>query len=285
MKRTVLALTALFVSLFVIVTLLKDGSPDEATPFESQSLDAGDRDRIRRFWQSYRSATRHRTAGEIRQAALEYQRALELDATHEDALYYLGSMHFELGEFAKAEGAWQRLTRVDPTGSRGFSRLGDLYFCFEQDRFFDPDRAQEMFERALGINSEETGPLLRLGQIALVKGETSASMEYLEAVTATNFRSVAAYFFKGFLAWRDGDEHQAEQLFRLAAKHYEPAEPVQGVLSEGDTRSGKAILAKVGQCQSFHAHAADLPSPDDPQLRSLMNERYRQLDLFLRNVR
>ncbi len=282
MKRTVIAIAVVFLLLFVAITVFKGRSPRHVHQDEADTIDMAGRELIQQFWRLYRSATQHRTGGNTRQAAVEYRQALDLNPEHEDALYYLGSMHFELGEFREAEQAWLRLTRVAPTGSRGFSRLGSLYFCFEQDQYFDLTQAQRSFERALAINSEETGPLLHLGQIALVRGDNDQAAEYLDAVTATNFRSVPAYFFKGYIAWHAGDAAAAEELFRQAAQHQGPAQPVEGVLSEGDTRSGKAILAESGQCRAFQSHAENLPSPEDPNLRRVMNERYRMLDTFLR---
>ena len=282
MKRTVIAMAAVFLLLFVAITVFKGRPARDVHQDEADTVDMAGREQIQQFWRLYRSATQHRTSGNTRQAVVEYRQALDLNPEHEDALYYLGSMYFELGEFREAEQAWLRLTRVAPTGSRGFSRLGSLYFCFEQDQYFDLAHAQRSFERALAINSEETGPLLHLGQIALVRGDDDQAAEYLDAVTATNFRSVPAYFFKGYIAWRGGHAAAAEELFRQAAQHQGPAQPVGGVLSEGDTRSGKAILAESGQCRAFQSHAENLPSPEDPNLRRVMSDRYRMLDTFLR---
>jgi tetratricopeptide (TPR) repeat protein len=284
-KRIAVVLSVVFVLLFAAITLFKGRSSEDVAQTEPASPETTDRELVMEFWQAYRTATQYRTAGSIQEAAAEYGRALELNPDHEDALYYAGSMHFELGQFHEAEEAWRHLTQVNPGGSRGYSRLGDLYFCFEQRDFFDPASAQELFERALEINSEETGPLLRLGQIALVRGDAKRAAEYLDAVTASNFKSVPAYFFKGHLAWRSGDFAEAERQFRLATLHDQPVEPVEGVLSEGDTRSGKAILAAMGQCQSFNAFAAGLPDPDDPDLQSKMRQRYSELTAFLERSR
>jgi len=282
-KRTVVSITAVFVLLFAAITVFKGRSTERVDQSSgSESPDTEARRQTQRFWQLYRGATQRRTAGDARAAAEQYRQALDLNPEHEDALYYLGSMHFELGEFREAELAWQRLTEVAPTGSRGFSRLGSLYFCFEQDQYFDLAQAQGAFEQALAINSEETGPLLHLGQIALVRGDHDRAVEYFNAVTATNFRSVPAFFLKGYLAWHAGDTVTAERQFRQAAQHQGPVQPVEGVLSEGDTRSGEAILAESGQCQAFQSHAENLPSPEDPNLRGFMRERYTTLDTFLR---
>ncbi len=283
MKRVVIAIATVSVLLFVAITVFKGRSSGGADQVGPVTQDDTDRRRITEFWQLYRTATQHRTAGNIEQAAAEYGRALELNPDHEDALYYAGSMLFELGRFREAEEAWRHLVAVNPGANRGFSRLGDLYFCFERADLFDLDTAQRLFRQAAELNVQETGPLLRLGEIALVRGETERAVDYLDAVTATNFKSVPAYFFKGYLAWQGGDLSLAEEQFRRAAEYDQPVESTQGVSSEGDTEGGAAILAEAGQCQSFHAFAADLPDPDDPDLRSKMQQRYAALATFIRS--
>jgi len=283
-KRTVVILFAAFVLLFAGITVFK-GRSSEGTQTGSAEQNVADRERITEFWQLYRSATQHRTAGNLEAAATEYDQALELNPDHEDALYYSGSMLFELGRFREAEEAWRHLIEVNPGANRGFSRLGDLYFCFEQANFFDLAAAQQMFQRAAEINIQETGPLLRLGEIALVRGDKDRAVESLNAVTAANFKSVPAYFFKGYLAWQDGDLVEAEQQFRRAVGYYHSADSARSVSSEGDTKSGKANLAETRQCQSFHKFAADLPDPDDPDLPRKMQQRYRELMAFLERNR
>jgi tetratricopeptide (TPR) repeat protein len=283
-KRVVAALSAVFVLLFVGITVFK-GRSSEATQTGSATQDVADREKITEFWQIYRRATQHRTAGNLEAAATEYGQALELNPDHEDALYYAGSTLFELGRFREAEEAWRHLIEVNPGANRGFSRLGDLYFCFEQADFFDLAAAQRMFQEAAELNVQETGPLLRLGEIALVRGDNDRAVESLNAVTAANFKSVPAYFFKGYLAWRDGDLVAAEQQFRRAVGYYHSTGQTQGVSSEGDTKGGKAILAETRQCQSFHKFAADLPDPDDPDLPQEMQQRYRELTAFLERDR
>jgi len=283
-KRAIAVASAALALVLTIITLSKGRPAGVNDPAGTNALAQPQRDSIQQFWQHYRAATQHRVAGQLREAAAEYTRALALNSEHRDALYYLGNVRFELGEFREAERAWLELASIDPPRSRVFQRLGDLYFCFEQDAFFDLTRARAAFSRALEINSEETGSLLRLGQLALVESQTDTALYYLDAVTATNYRSVPAYFFKGYIAWKRNQSQSAFEMFRTAARNYEPVKPIQGVSSEGDTESGKAILAHTSQCQSFQSYAEDLPDPEDPDLQSLMDERYGKLDEFLRQV-
>ncbi|MFQ5889198.1 MAG: FG-GAP-like repeat-containing protein [Gemmatimonadota bacterium] len=259
-----------------------DGVP--AGAHRSATTDA--RERVHRFWELYRQATRHRVAGETRAAAANYARALELNETHQDALYYLGNMYFELGEFAKAEQSWLRLVEVDPNSSRGHSQLGVLYSCFEEERYADIERAEAEFRRALEINREETGPLLHLGQLAAIRGDLSSAREQLDAVTRSNFRSVTAHYLKGYLAWKEDRLGEAEQLFATAVRYAQPAPPLHGVRGEGDTRSGfRPLLSQRTSCRSIEEQAERLSGVRPDELLPRMDESYRELDALLARVR
>jgi Tfp pilus assembly protein PilF len=94
--------------------------------------------------------------------------------------------------------------------------LGSLYACLELAEFFDLDAAEAEFRRALEINTEETGPLVQLGQIALLRGDMTKALGFFEAVIGSNYTSVDAYFFKGYIAWKGGETQRAHESFARA---------------------------------------------------------------------
>ncbi|MFQ5932967.1 MAG: tetratricopeptide repeat protein, partial [Nitrospiraceae bacterium] len=164
--------------LFLGITLLKNRSPGDDILDVTRVAAPAERARIQRFWELYRQATGHRIAGRTRQAVETYAGALELNTEHEDALYYLGNVYFDLGEFADAETAWKRLVDVNPTSARAHSQLGNLYLCFDYEELVDLEAAEAEFQRALDIYKEDTGPLLRLGEIALIRGDVAQARYY-----------------------------------------------------------------------------------------------------------
>ncbi len=279
MKLVVGLLGVVVVAALVIFVL--NGRSAESVELEATGPVAAERQRVQGFWSAYRQATSDRVAGKIAEAATQYQAALAINPEHRDALYYLGSVNFDLGEFAEAEAVWNRLLEIDPQGSRSYARLGDLYMCFEQPSFFDLDKAEDVFLRSLEINRGETGPPLRLGELAVIRGDLTTALEYLDAVAATNFRSVPAFFFRGFIAWKRGQSTEALNHFKEASLQAKPAEPIAGAPTEGDTETGHAILTTRRHCRSFHAFTEDLPDPDDENLTTEMTTRYRALDVFL----
>ena len=173
-------------ALFVTITLLKSPS----SPVNSENDDSEkmlvEKEKIQRFCEIYRQATEHRIAGRKKEAAVDYQSALMLSDQHEDALYYLGNIYLDLGDIEGAEKVWKRLVQINPNSARAHFQLGDLYLIIEHNALFNIRSAEVEFQRALEINKEETAPLLRLGQIALIRSNLSDARSLFEAVTASN---------------------------------------------------------------------------------------------------
>ena len=172
------------------------------TPPEAQSGNAGPTEErkaeIRHFWDFYNRATSLRLEGKWGEAAALYQQALALDPRHENSLYYLGNAFFELGRFLEADSAWKRLIGINPNqSSRAHAQLGMLYSCGAPGTPLDLDRAVEELHLALAINKEESGPEIKLGEVALLKGDRQKALEYLSAGRNLNFKSVEANYLSG----------------------------------------------------------------------------------------
>ena len=144
-----------------------------------------------------------------RKAVAEYRKAISLNNSHEDALYYLGNMYFDLGELEAAEQIWRRLAEVNPNSARAHSQLGTIYLMIENGNMFNLDAAEAEFQRAFAINKEVTAPVLRLGQIALIRGNFSESQRLFNAVIGSNTRSVEAHFLTGYIDWKRGNLQKA----------------------------------------------------------------------------
>ena len=246
----------------------------------------GARAGIREFWMIYRGATGDRMAGRIGAARDAYRQALELNPRHEDALYYLGNMELELGHYDSAHAAWTRLVQLNPGSARTHSRLGDLYACMDPGAPRDLAKAEAEFRRALELNREETGPPLRLAEIALMRGNLAGAISRLDAVIGSHSRSVEAHFLKGYVAWKQTQPASAAARFREAVALARSAPPIQAVSGEGDTKRGLApAIARTSRCQLFDAQIERLSNVDSASLATQMNELYRQLDSRLARSR
>ena len=269
---------------FAVVTVLKRGPADAPGTVTPAGASPEDRERLLRFWETYRQATAHRIAGRPREALAAYEQSLVLNPDHQDALYYLGSTYFDLGDLAAAEHAWRRLVTVDPSNARGHSQLGLLYSCVDAPAFLQLERAATEFERALEINREESGPLLHLGEIALMQGDLTRARSYFDSVVGSNYTSVEAHVYQAYLAWTAGIPDRAAALLATAARHARATAPAP-VPGEGDTRTGRAPMVTASSiCRPMRARMAVLGRGGD-EVAGRGESLYRELDSLLQASR
>ncbi|HET7186755.1 MAG TPA: ASPIC/UnbV domain-containing protein, partial [Gemmatimonadaceae bacterium] len=240
-------------------------------------------EKIRRFWSVYREATAQRIARQPQLAAESYARALALDPDHEDALYYGGSMRLELGDFQGAARHWRHLLAVNPSSARTHSRLGALHQCLDPRAPFQLDSAEWHLRRAHELNQEENGPLLRLGEVALIRGDLASARRYLAAVLATHSTNSAAHFYTGYLAFRAHDAMRARDELRLAAATPAPSAPVPGASSEGDTKRASAPPPPAAEPCNELRTLAEHPRPASSDQD--VARRYRELEGVLASAR
>ncbi len=203
------------------------------------------REASKAFWAKLHAANDARRRFGCASAVPLYEEALSLDRRHEDALYYLGQCRRELGQPLEARQAFDRLVEVNPHSARAHLSLGALLASSEPAEPMDLAGAELHLRRAHEINGEETGPVVRLGEVLLVSGRAAEAQEWFEAALRTNPKSLEAALLAGFVAWDHGGEDLA-RLARLARRVAAAARveaPVKGVLNEGDRRDARRVAA------------------------------------------
>ena len=238
---------------------------------------ADDRASVERFWALMREATSQRVAGADAAALATYQKALALNPRHGDALYYAGGLQMALGAYGDAAASWRTLIAVDPSSARALSQMGALYLCLDAGAPLRPDSAEAYLRRAHEINKENLGPLLHLGETALVRGDLAAAQKQFETVLATDAASAPARFYLGYIAQKRGDDATAAREF-ARAQALPVAAAVAGASNEGDTKGGDAIRAKGRRCDALRELTEERASGD---LARAMRERYGRLDSLL----
>lgn len=248
---------------------------------EGETAVASDRASMDQFWALMREAMSERVAGQSATALVTYKKALAMNPRHGDALYYAGNMQLALGQYADAAASWRKLIAVDPSSARALSQLGALYLCLDAGAPLRPDSAEAYFRRARDMNRETVGPLLHLGETALVRGDLAAAQKQFEMVLATHAASAPAHFYLGYIAQKRGDAATAAREF-ARAQSLPVAAAVAGATNEGDTKSGEAMRAKGQRCDALHELTVERETGD---LAQAMRERYGRLDSLLSAAR
>lgn len=199
------------------------------------------RQRVLEFWSRLNAATEARARRDFAAAARSYEEALVLEPRHEDGLYYLGQCRRELGQPEAARAAFEQLVEVNPASARGHLALGALFASPDASEPMDLAKAERHLRRAHEINGEETGPVVRLGEIALLAGRSAEARRWFESALRTNPKSVEAAFLAGYLGWEEG--HVTAPLVRRVREAARLEAPPKGVLSEGDRRDSQRVAA------------------------------------------
>jgi tetratricopeptide (TPR) repeat protein len=200
-------------------------------------LSAPSRDQLVQFWGKQRAAMDAlKRENDLAKAAHLFREAVALNPTHEDSLYYLANCLYAQGDTTGALEQLEVVIRTNPQSHRGYQRKGLLLAASSNSRK-QLNAAEESVKKALALNPEETGALLLLGEIALLKGDPNTAAQRLELACRTNPRAVGGYFLRGYIAWKSNDAVLARELLRAAKNARGNDWKPKGTVAEGDVRA------------------------------------------------
>lgn len=206
--------------------------PREPPPVGSAASTS--REQLMRFWAVQREAVdAMRIEQDLPRAITLFREALAIDPSHEDSRYYLGNCLAQTGDVAAALDELAELARLDPQSHRAHRQWG-LLRAMSARSVDDLTSAEAALQRALALNPEETGSLLLLGEVALLRGQPAEADRYLTLATRTNARAVGGFFLRAYLAWRANDAEAARRLLTQAREARGQEWMPRGATSEGD---------------------------------------------------
>lgn len=227
--------------------LLVEGAPLRALPDRKAQVLA--------FWEAYDLARAEFAKGRIPESIAAYRKALEIDPRHEDCHYALGNLLRESGDFDGARRGFESLLALNPRSQRGHGAMGDLLADPRAGPMRDLAAARRHYEAAGGIYTEETGWVVRLGEVTLASGDPAGAEKVFRKVLVANPRSFQALYLLGYLAHRKGDGAEAVRLFGAAFDALGPqAHPAPG---EGDVRKAEKALPSRGALSTHWSFLAD----------------------------
>jgi tetratricopeptide (TPR) repeat protein len=200
-----------------------------------------DKERTIAFWNKQRAAMNAMKVEQDNAKALaHFREALALNPTHEDSLYYLAACLASTGDSEGALAQLAELKRLNSQSQRAFAQWGTLR-ALTATSPADLQAAEESLVRAQAINPEETGALLVLGEVALLRDDPKLADERLAAACRTNPKAVGGLFLRGYLAWQRGDTAAAKQFLTSAHTALGPDWQPKGATSEGDVKQKQHV--------------------------------------------
>jgi cytochrome c-type biogenesis protein CcmH/NrfG len=170
---------------------------------------------------------------DIPKAITLFREALAFDASHEDARYYLGHCLAEQGDIDGALRQYEQITRLNPRSHRGHARWGTLRAMTARSAA-DLAAAEAALDTAYRLNPEETGVLLTLGEVALMRHEPQVAEKRLSLACRTNPRAAGGLFLLGYLRWKRGDPRGATEMLEKTRAALGPEWKPTGATAEGD---------------------------------------------------
>jgi tetratricopeptide (TPR) repeat protein len=215
---------------------IPDGQPTSAPGTGRVASPVDERQRVRQFWTLHRSAMDAMKIERDHLKAIQlFREALVLNPTHEDAHYYLGLCLATLGDTEGALTSLQTLQDLNPQSHRAWQQWG-LVRAASAVTDDALAAAEQALLRAHTINPEETGALLALGEVSLLRGDSGLADRRLGAATHTNPKAAGGFFLRGYLAWKRGEAGAAEQFLKQARAALGPDWQPRGTTSEGDVK-------------------------------------------------
>jgi len=205
------------------------------------SAPTNERERLLRFWNTQRAAMNAMKVEQDNAKAVRlFREAIALNPQHEDSRYYLGLCLASLGDAEGALTALAGLQQLDPQSHRAWQQWGVVRALTARSDT-ELAAAEEALQRAHRLNPEETGALLVLGEVALLRGDRELAEKRLAAATHTNPRAVGGFFLLGYLAWKRGDAVTTARFLEQTRTALGPDWQPRGSTSEGDVKQKQHV--------------------------------------------
>jgi tetratricopeptide (TPR) repeat protein len=192
---------------------------------------------VSRFWEKQRAAMdAMKRERDYAKAEGLFREALAINSGHEDSRYYLANCLAAEGHPAAAVSELDVLAYINPQSHRALQRKGELLASAASTRA-QLEAANAPLAKALRLNSEETGTLLLLGEVALALGDLPAAEGRFTHACQANARAVNAWFLRGYIAWKRHDPGSAAAMLHTARAALGPDWKPRGAAAEGDVQS------------------------------------------------
>jgi len=178
-----------------------------------------------------------------------FREAILLNPKHEDSHYYLAQALAGTGDFESALDELLKLQEINPQSHRAFQQWGNLRAQSAQT-MEHLDQAEHALEQARRINPEETGALLILGEVSVLKNDWSLAKSRLADACVTNPNAIGGFYLRGYIASLEGDTGASVELLKATRAALGQEWQPKGSTAEGDVKT--KLLAETSPLRSFY---------------------------------
>jgi len=115
--------------------------------------------------------------GAFPQAVAQYQAALKLEKAHRPALYRLGALYAQLGQYPDAIGMWERYIKATGQDATGWSNLAYTY-----ELAGEPRKAEEAYLKGIGVDAKNEPCRVNYGLLLVRMGRVDEAEKQMGAV-------------------------------------------------------------------------------------------------------
>jgi len=253
---------------------VKPFTPHRANPAQANPSVQLDRAGLVQFWEKQHAAMdAMKRERNFAKAAQLFREALAMNPGHEDSHYYLANCLAAMNDIPSAIAELDALARINPQNHRAFQRKGELLAASASAKN-QLDLARQSLDAALRLNSEETGTLVLLGQVALAQGDFANAEQRFAHACQANPRAVNVWFLRSYIAWKQRDLGRASAMLDTArnarGRDWKPA----GAALEGDVQH--RMYSESGFLNVFEQQWDGSPDP---------TRVFAPLDAYLRRLR
>jgi len=210
--------------------------------------------------------------GKYREAAVEYQRAVELDPTDESAMIGLASAFEHQGAIDEAEKVYLRSIEAHPQSYVSYNALGTFYF-----RRSENEKALQMFQKVTELAPENHIGYVNLGAVYSELGRYSEAVEPLRKSILLR-PSYGAYANLGTSYFAVHNFAEAASSYTEATKLDPQQHIAWGNLGEAQFYAGKRDEAFRAYRKAIELAERELQvNPHDSNVLSDMSEYYSML--------
>jgi tetratricopeptide (TPR) repeat protein len=141
----------------------------------------------------------HSELGNIASARKDYERAVQLQPDHAEALYCLGRLHLAVQEYGLARPCLERLLKLDPKHFGGMIALASVY-----EQAWELDSALHGYAAAAALNPKSALPRRCLGIIHYRLGDHDTAWNDLSQAIALGDQSDETIYYLGQTAAETG---------------------------------------------------------------------------------